>query len=385
MNKIKVLHIHTLALISGSGINTFLTMAKINSDRYVSELACASSGRLIELVKSQGLKVRPIRNFTRPISPLKDILAVFELVSLIKKERYVIVHTHNSKAGFIGRLAAKIAGVPVIVHTVHGFAFHPYEKFWRRKIFIFLERLATRWCDVMIVISEAMVNWAVKERIVTCDKIVKIYSGIEIDKFLFQTNISAKRKAWGIKDDELVIGEVAKLWEGKGQDILLAAIPEIIREVSNLKVIFVGEGELEHRLKNIAYKLNIQDKIIFTGFRADIPEITSVFDIACLPTLWEGMGRSVLEAMVSGKPVVASRVGGIVDLVQDGVTGILVEPGDYQALAKAIIRLLKDKGLRQKMGEEARKRVDERFSTEKMVAEIEKIYNELLKKKGMLN
>jgi len=360
-------------------------MAKINSDRYVSELACASSGRLIELVKSQGLKVRPIRNFTRPISPLKDILAVFELVSLIKKERYVIVHTHNSKAGFIGRLAAKIAGVPVIVHTVHGFAFHPYEKFWRRKIFIFLERLATRWCDVMIVISEAMVNWAVKERIVTCDKIVKIYSGIEIDKFLFQTNISAKRKAWGIKDDELVIGEVAKLWEGKGQDILLAAIPEIIREVSNLKVIFVGEGELEHRLKNIAYKLNIQDKIIFTGFRADIPEITSVFDIACLPTLWEGMGRSVLEAMVSGKPVVASRVGGIVDLVQDGVTGILVEPGDYQALAKAIIRLLKDKGLRQKMGEEARKRVDERFSTEKMVAEIEKIYNELLKKKGMLN
>ena len=97
------------------------------------------------------------------------------------------------------------------------------------------------------------------------------------------------------------------------------------------------------------------------------------------------MGRSVLEAMVSGKPVVASRVGGIVDLVQDGVTGILVEPGDYQALAKAIIRLLKDKGLRQKMGEEARKRVDERFSTEKMVAEIEKIYNELLKKKGMLN
>lgn len=162
-------------------------------------------------------------------------------------------------------------------------------------------------------------------------------------------------------------------------------MPEIIREVSNLKVIFVGEGELGHRLNDIAYKLNIQDKIIFTGFRADIPEVTSTFDIACLPSLWEGMGRSVLEAMASGKPVVASRVGGIVDLVQDGLTGILVDPGDHQALAKAIIRLLKDKGLRQKMGEEARKRVDERFSTEKMVVEIEKIYNELLKKKGMLN
>lgn len=383
MKKIRVLHIHTLPVISGSGLNTFLTMSKMDLNRYAPELACAPGGRLVELVESKGFRVRPINNFVRPISLLRDISAFFELVSLIKKEKYDIVHTHNSKAGIIGRLAAKMAGVPVIIHTVHGFAFHPYEKFWRRKIFVFLERLSSRWCDAMIAISDALIDWAIKEKICNKNKLFRIYSGIETDKFSCKVDIKAIRAEFGIKDEESVVGEVAKLWRGKGQEVLINAVPEILKSIPNLKVMFVGEGELEKELKNIAENLNITDKIIFAGFRTDMPEVNSIMDIACLPSLWEGMGRSILEAMACGKPVVASKVGGIVDLVKDGINGILVPPGDSKELASAIIKLLKDKELRLMMGEQARKTIDERFSAKKMVSDIESVYAGLLKRKGM--
>lgn len=388
VSRIKVLHIHTLPVISGSGINTLLSMAKINLARFEPELACADGGKLIELAQSSGFKVRPIKNFTRPISPLKDIMAVFELAFLLRKVKYEIVHTHNSKAGFIGRLAAKLAGTPVIVHTVHGFAFHPYERFWRRKIFILLERLAAKWCDIMIAISDALIDWAVKEKIAPRAKMIKIYSGIEIEKFSLKNDMTgsgskAKRTELGIKDNDLVVAEVAKLWRGKGQDVLINAVPRILKEVPNLKVIFVGEGQTEAELRNLSRKLNIEDKIIFTGFRTDIAEITFIFDVACLPSLWEGMGRSVLEALACGKPVVASRVGGIADLIHNGITGFLVPAQDTIALASAIIKLLKDEGLRIRMGQEAKRSIDAKFSAQKMAEDIEAVYSGLLRKKGL--
>lgn len=382
MKKVKVLHIHTLPVISGSGINTFLSMSGLDLSRYEPELACAPGGRLIDLVESSGFKARRIKNFRRPLSPIRDIMAVFELIFLLKKEKYDIVHTHNSKAGFIGRLAAKLAGVPVVVHTVHGFAFHAYEGFWRRKTFIFLERLAARWCDGMIAISAALVDWAKREKIACRGEIVKIYSGIETDKFFSLSENKTKRAGLGIKDEDLVLGEVAKLWDGKGQEIILRILPGLLREIPSLKVVFVGEGELESGLKKLAGELKVEDNVIFTGFRSDIAELTSIFDIACLPSLWEGMGRSVLEAMACGKPVVASRVGGIVDLVEDGVTGFLVPPADAKALAGAIIKLLKDKQLREKMGQEARRIIDEKFSARTMARRIQDVYEELLKRKG---
>ena len=381
---IRVLHIHTLPIISGSGMHAFLIMTKINRNRFEPEFACASGGELLRLVRGSGIEVREIRHFVRPISFFHDIMAVFELVHLIKKEGYAIVHTHNSKAGFIGRLAAKIAGVPVIIHTVHGFSFHPYERFWRRKLFIFLERLAAQCCNRMIAVSPFLIDWALKEKIAPRHKLIDIRGGIELEKFFASVNIAEKKKQLGITEDELVVAEVAKLWKGKGQEILLEAVPNVLREIPKLKVLLVGEGSQEQRLKSLARRLGIEDKIIFTGFRWDIPELTAVADIACLPSFWEGMGRSVLEAMVCAKPVVASRVGGIVDLVEDSVTGFLVSPGDTQALAQAIIRLLKDKELRVRMGEAGKRKIDDSFSAQKMVKEITNLYEELLKDKGLI-
>ena len=180
---IKVLHIHTLPIVSGSGINTFLSMQGMDKTLYEVELACAPGGRLIPLVQENHMKVRPFKNMVQPLHPLKDTLTLLDLTAFFKRNAYHIVHTHNSKAGFLGRLAAKLAGVPVIVHTVHGFAFHDEEPLWRQVLFRNLERLGSHWCDKVIFISQPLIEWASKDHIVGEEKIEKIYSGIQLDQF----------------------------------------------------------------------------------------------------------------------------------------------------------------------------------------------------------
>ncbi len=382
MKKIKVLHIHTLPIISGSGINTFLSMKLIDKNKFLPELACAPNGRLQKLIEDNGFKFRPIKNFVWPISPVKDFLALIELISLLRKQRYQIVHTHNSKAGFLGRLAAKICRVPIVIHTIHGFAFHSYEKFWRRKLYIFLERLAAKWSDKLIAISGYLVNWATKEKVAAYNKIIKIYSGIDLDSFnLLDFDIEKKRKELGFTREDILIGEIAKLWRGKGQHLVLKALRGILTDFPNVKAIFIGEGYLESELKKLAQKLNIQDKVKFLGFREDIPHLTAILDIVVLPSYWEGMGRSVLEAMACAKPIVASAVGGILDLIDDNINGILIPPGDVQSLTKQLIRLLRSRNLREVLGRKARERLGENFSAKKMIRDIEQVYNTLIELK----
>ena len=379
MSKIKVLHVHTLPVISGSGINVLLTMKGLRLKGYDVELATKGDGELIKEVEKEGFKVRAISHFNQEINLYKDIMALFELIYVIKKYRYDIVHTHNSKAGFIGRLAAKICGTPLVIHTVHGFAFHDFERPWRRKLFIFLERLAAKWADKLIVISNPLKDWGLRLGIGKKEQYVLIYSGIEIDKFKVNIDVNKKKEEFGIRPDELVVGVVAKLWEGKGHECVLKAVKDVIKKVPNVRFMFVGEGYLYRSLKELRDKLGLADYVIFTGFRKDIPEITSIFDVAVLASYFEGLGRVILEAMVCGKPVVATKVGGIVDIVEDAVTGLLVPPNNQVALSGALVKLLSNEDLRKKIGENAKKRIDERFSSQAMVDKIHLLYNSLIK------
>jgi len=382
---IKILHIHTLPVISGSGINTFLSMDGMDRDRFSVDLACAPGGRLIDLALDHGISVITFKNLVQPLHPLKDLLAVIDLTRFLKKNNYHIVHTHNSKAGFVGRLAARLAGVPVIIHTVHGFAFHREEPPWRRWLFKNLEILASRWCDRMIFISQPLIDWALKEGITGKDKIVKIYSGIDLDKFHPVAADEEKliRKKWNINEDDAVIGIVSKLWEGKGHEVLINAFSRIKDEIENAKLIIVGEGYLQDRLNKLVDGLGLKGSVIFTGFKSEVSEIISCFDVAVLPSFFEGMGRVLLEAMAMGKPVVASRVGGIPDLVRDNINGLLTEPGDEKALYGALKRLLTDRDLAHMMGREGIKSVNEQFSSKVMVRLISDLYVGELNRKGV--
>ena len=381
----RVLHIHTLPVISGSGINTFLTMRGMKGNGFESVLACAPGGSLIELVQRCGMKVEIFPSLVQPLRPLTDFTAIVDLTRHLRQERYHVVHTHNSKAGFVGRLSATLARVPVIVHTVHGFAFHQQEAPWRRFLFRNLERLAAHWCDKMIFISQPLVDWALEERISRSDQMARIYSGIEMDRFQpvseeEKNNLKAK---WGLHRDHAVIGIVSKLWEGKGHGLLLRAFSALRRERPNARLVIVGEGYLMDSLKNQVRQMGLSDGVIFTGFLEDVPRIIATFDVAVLPSYFEGMGRVLLEAMAMEKPVVGTSVGGIPDLIEEGVNGYLVSPGNEKELASALLKILDDKNLAMEMGCAGRNKMTERFSAESMVRSIEQVYRELLEKKGV--
>ena len=382
---IKVLHIHTLPVISGSGLNTFLTMDGLKSRGYETALACAPGGKLNALVRSHGMKVTVFKNLVQPIHPLKDCLIVFDLALFLRKHPCHIVHTHNSKAGFVGRLAAKLAGTPVIVHTVHGFSFHDQEPRWRQVLFRSMERLAARWCDHMIFISQPLTEWAIREKIGRKGKMTRIYSGIELERFRPASEEEKKRlrKKWGLGEKDAVVGIVSKLWEGKGHAVLLDAFQEIRQIKRQTKLVIVGEGYLLNDLKSLAEKHGMNGAVIFAGFQADVAPLIATFDVAVLPSLFEGMGRVLLEAMAMGKPVVASRVGGIPDLVEHGVNGCLVRPGSAEELKDAILRILDDQALARKMGQAGREKTREDFDASAMVDAIERVYRKLLLRKGV--
>lgn len=360
-------------------------MRGVNRRFFDSELLCAPGGPLIQLVRDTNMRVKTLKTLVQPLNPIKDLLALTKMTFFLKHNHYHIVHTHNSKAGFLGRLAAKLAGIPVIVHTVHGFAFHAQEPTWRQILFRTLERLASRWCDKMIFISQPLIDWGLQERVVSENKTVKIYSGIELDRFSpVSEEVKARiREKWGIGQDDSVIGFVSKLWEGKGHLNLIDAFKQIKGEIKNARLVIVGEGYLYEHLVKRVNRLGLKDSVLFTGFQSDVSKIIATFDVAVLPSHFEGMGRVLLEAMAMEKPVVASRVGGIPDLVQHGINGFLVPPGDVEGLAEALIKTLMDKGLAEKMGKAGRKMITEKFSADHMARSIEKLYCNLLTLKGI--
>ncbi len=387
MNRIRVLHLHTLPVISGSGLNTWITMKGTCAQRFEVSFACAPGGGLNDMVRQAGFTVHEIANLRQPIRPVRDLRALFEIVGILKRERIDLLHTHNSKTGWLGRLAGKIAGTPVVIHTVHGFAFHAAERPWRRVLFKKLERLAAPWADHTIFISQPMIDWAREEGILQEQRYSRIYSGIDLERFqpVPGEKLASLRRELGLNEDDRVIGFVSKLWEGKGHTVALEAMTHVVAAVPRAKLLLVGDGPLEEKLRARSRELNLKDSVVFAGFRNDIAEVFGLCDIAVLPSLFEGMGRVLLEAGACGKPVVASGVGGIPEVVAHEETGLLVPPEDPVALFGDMVRLLRDASLVRKMGEAGRRRIGELFSADTMVKQISAVYEACLVEKGLLH
>jgi len=302
------------------------------------------------------------------------------------KEKPTIVHTHTSKAGLLGRLAAKFAGVPIIVHTPHGHVFFGYFGSLKTKIFVNLERLASRVTDKIVALTSKEKDDYLLFNIDSEDKFNVIHSGVDLDRFR-ELSPEEKQKfkgKLGIPENSLIVGTVGRLVAVKGPEYLVRAARYIISEFPNTFFLFAGDGDLKQKLRKRAVELGIQNNIIFLGWRSDVAKILSVYDVFILPSLNEGMGRVLVEAMALGKPLVASDVGGIPDLVTHGENGFLVPPKNSKELAKYIQILLEDIKQREKMGL-AGKEMVVNFSDEIMVESISKMYNELLIKKNIFS
>lgn len=394
MRKIKVVHIITRFDKGGSAENTLLAVLGLNKEKYTILLIKGSSlesemsdeesltvSESLKIAEENNIKVINLPFLVRKIAPLTDLRALFTLFKILRKERPDIVHTHTSKAGFLGRFASFLARVPIIIHTPHGHVFHSYFGPVLTKIFVIAEKISSLITDKIITLTNRERDEHIERRIAPLNKFITIHSGVDLDRFMnLNINIKKKKKELNIPKDYCVIGTVGRLVPIKGHKYLVSAAEMIIKEFPKTVFIFVGDGFLKPILERHAEALGIRKNIIFTGWRKDVPEILYLFDILVFPSLNEGMGRVMVEGMSLGKPIVASNVGGIRDLIEDGKNGILVPPRDSNALRKAISRLIRNKKLAEGLGKIGKMEVYPDFDASTMVKKIDNLYESLLSK-----
>ncbi|HHT9118163.1 MAG TPA: glycosyltransferase family 4 protein [Candidatus Hypogeohydataceae bacterium YC38] len=322
--------------------------------------------------------------FRREVSPLYDLWAFLRLFRLIKEGGYQIVHTHTSKAGILGRLAARLAHTPVIVFTPQGSIFHStFFSLPKRWFFALIERLAALWADKIIAMCQSEVNDYLDHRIAPKEKYIVIHIGINPDRFRqAQVNVAKKKQELGLPEDSFVIGIIARLSPEKGHFEALEAFQKVHKEILDAFLLIVGDGELKEAIRQRVTSMGVEDRVVMTGYRRDIPEITHILDISFNPSLWDCSPRSILEAMVCGVPVVATAVGGIPEMITNLETGLLVPAGDAEAMAHCILRLRKDEKLRKRLTVKAGKRVQELFDPTQTVEQTVQLYLRLLTEKG---
>lgn len=317
----------------------------------------------------------------RSISPISDIKAFWKLYRLIREGRYHIVHTHSSKAGVLGRFAAKFAGTPIIVHTLHSLVFHDYQPWLINRLWWLVKKLCAPVTDQFISVSDIITQKAIAAGIGSPNKFKTIYSGMELEWFTnASVNPAAVRREFGIPDDALVVGKIARLFSLKGHDQLLDAAPSIVKRHPGVRFFLIGDGVLYDHLQRRAREAGILDNFVFAGLipRERIPEMLSAMDLVVHTSLREGLARVLPQALAMKKPCVSFDIDGAPEVVIPDITGFLVRAGDSQGLANAVSRLLEDPELRARMGEEGRRRVDPAFRAETMVSQIADVYRELI-------
>lgn len=381
--RIKILHLITNLPVGGAQDNTLLTVERLDRDKFDVALMCAPEGQWVTRARQlQEVELIFVKELCREIHPVYDLWAFFRIYSAIRRGRYGIVHTHSSKPGFLGRLAAWLARVPVIIHTIHGFPFHDFMPAEVRRFYIWIERQLARITDYLVTVSRLNLEKAVQLGIAKRDKFVNVYSGIDFEKFDVDIDVPRKKLELGIAEGENVVGMVGRLSEQKAPWNLIQAIPQILAHHPRTRFVFVGDGELRNKMKALARELNVSAHTLFLGFREDVAEILRILDVYVLPSQWEGLGRSLTEAMYLRRAVVATAVEGVPELVESGKTGLLIPPHDPQALAQAVGALLSAPEMRRQMGEAARQKVNGAFEADHMIKDLERLYHKALKDKS---
>jgi glycosyltransferase involved in cell wall biosynthesis len=312
-----------------------------------------------------------------PINPI-DVVPFLQVYKLCVQERFDLVATHTSKGGFIGRLAARLAGVPHIVHHAHGFAFRECNSPWVRRLYILLERFASRYCDSIISVSEDHRQGAIREHVASPDKIQTVLNGINIDAFAGADGAAA-RATLGFGNDDILLCVASRLAPKKGLEYLVEALPAVIAQHPSVQLVLFGDGPMRKELSDQASRLGVLDHIHFPGFRQDVPRLLSGFDLILQPSLSEGLSISILEAMASGRPLIACDIQGNREIIRNLENGLIVPPADSAALSGAILHLLSDPALAERMGRNAAVDCQSRFSESRMVEQTVRIYGEVVR------
>ena len=376
-SRLKVLHLITRLVVGGAQDNTLLTVEKHSRNKFEVHLASHPEGQWFDRAQQVTDVFHALPNLVNPISPIDDFKTLSTLIKLLQKEQFDVVHTHSSKAGILGRVAAKIAKVPVIVHTIHGFAFHDFMPTWKRKIYINLERGMRPCTDFFLTVSELNRQQAIELEILSAEKSKTVYSGIDLTKLDRPCNTLEIRQQLNIPDGWQTIVMVGRLDQQKAPYFLIDAFYQVLKQFPKTLLFFIGEGELQPQLEAQTQELGIKNNVKFLGSREDVPEILKIADIFALSSLWEGLGRAMTEAMLLGKPVVVPNIYGIPETVHHGETGLLFPAKNVEKLADNLVCLLQNTEKREYLGNTAKQLTRKLFDVNEMVKQIEIIYEQL--------
>ncbi|MDD5255121.1 MAG: glycosyltransferase family 4 protein [Candidatus Omnitrophica bacterium] len=384
MSRINLLYVITKLELGGAQTQLLALIKSLDQDKFRPFLFTAAEGFLLADFSSlNGLTLVKSRCLERNINPLKDLCAVIEIYRFIKKNNIDIVHTHSSKAGIIGRCAARLAGARVIIHSVHGWSFNDFQAPWKKMLFTWLERRAAGACDALVVVSEHDRQKGMSLRIGSREKYRLIRYGISWPG-LQEGSREGARKALGIPADAVVIGTVSCLKPQKSPVGFVRLAQALHARFPQARFLLVGDGILRKKVERLAQKGHLEKALYLCGWQRDIPRILSAMDIFVLTSLWEGLPIAVLEAMAASLPVVATDTGGIKEVVSDGESGFLVGPRRIDMMEARIAPLVEDAALRRRLGERARLRIGDGLSTGRMVSDTQNLYKELIKKEGGL-
>jgi len=385
MRKLNVLHTVTKLELGGAQENTLYTLQNLNRKKYNLFLIANDRGILVEEAKKmKDVKTFFIPELIRPISPLKDLIALIKLFHFCKREKIDIIHTHSSKAGILGRWAARFAKVPIIIHTIHGWGFYPRQNFLKRKIFVFLEKITDKITDRLIAVSQANIETGIQNRIGEEEKYTLIRSGIKPSRFQnVEVKIVEKKKELGLEEVTKVVAMIAPFKPQKAPLDFVKIASRVVMKKPETQFLLIGDGELRPEIERLIKALNLEKKVILAGWRRDIPQILKVMDILVLTSRWEGLPRVFPEAMASELPIVATKVDGALEAIEEGVNGFLVSAGDTRSMAEKIITLLDNPEMAKEMGRKGREKVFPEFDIDLMVEKIDDLYQELTRNKGL--
>ncbi len=382
----RVMHIITRMIIGGAQENTLfncIDLKELFGDEVllVTGPAIGPEGRLLEQGRAGGLSVHVVDSLRRSIDPMRDRAAYKSLIKVIKTFQPDVVHTHSAKGGMLGRAAAWACRVPAIVHTVHGAPFHPYQTFPARWFFIACERWAAKRCHRLISVADAMTDLMVEASIGPREKFTTIYSGMDVEPFRTASQHRQQaRQELGLRQEDIVVGKIARLFNLKGHEYLIAAAERVAQREATCKFLLVGDGVLRRSLEAQIRAMGLESRFLFTGLvpPSKIPFYLGAMDMLVHTSLREGLARTLPQALISGLPVISYDVDGAREVVLPGKTGFLLPPKSTQQLADAIIQLACDRSLRDRLGQGGAKLFTDQFRHQTMTQKIRAVYHELL-------
>ncbi len=381
MTKIKILEMIDTTFLGGGQINLLSLTSCLDKSLFEILVCSRKGGALVEAVKDRGIQHIPILN-TKRFSP--SIVA--EIVDMLTEFRVDVLHTHGGVAGFYGRWAARKCRIPVIIHTLHGIHYLHYRNFVIKYLYVLLEKWFSRLTDAVIYVCDSDKILGKKYGLVPEGKNVVIRNGVDFLTFEMsqgkQTEKLEFAQGLGLDLSKPIVGTVARLHRQKGIPYLLEAAQLLLQEIPGVQFLIIGGGPWKDRLIKQKNRLGLENSVHFLGERKDIPKLLSLFDVVVLPSLWEGLPYSLLEAGSSGKPVVATDVDGVKEIITDGKTGILVPSKKPRELAAALFQLLEDKELANRLGVALKEDIQKRYSLLTMVEDVQKLYLRLFHEKN---